>query len=80
MGTTKDDLRNWFRHGVASDHKYLIVLCDTFDWTDYDKYADTAVQAKAITSNPGSMQKVMEVYDLTMDMETQLAERGAWHP
>lgn len=79
MAATKADLRGWFRHGVASGHKYLIVLCDTYDWEDYDKYADSREGALEIVASPGDMTKIMEVYDLTMDMEAQMAERRAWH-
>lgn len=79
MAATKDDLRRWFRHGVAEGQAYLIVLCDTFDWDDYPKYAARKDWAQQIVDNPGDMQKVMEVYDLNMDMETQMTERRAWH-
>lgn len=79
MAATKDDLRRWFQHGVASGHRYMVVLCDTYDWEDYDKYADTRERALEIVASPGDMQKVMEVYDLNMDMEAQMAEHRAWH-
>jgi hypothetical protein len=82
LAATKDDLRHWFQKGRFSSerpYRYMVIRCDTFDWTDYPSYYETAADAKAITSNPGDMQRVMEVYDLHADMETQLAEHRAWH-
>lgn len=79
MAASMEDLRNWFRHGAASGHRYMIVLCDTYDWEDYSKYADSRQGAQEIVDNPGDMTRVMEVYDLEASMETQLAEYRAWH-
>lgn len=83
MAATKDDIRSWFRKGVFSSeapYRYMVIRCDTLTWDDYPSYCVTAAGAKAIISSPGYMQKVVEVYDLTMDMETQLSEQRAWRP
>lgn len=80
MAATKGDLRGWFQSAKQSPNlRYMVIRCDTFDWTDYPSYYETAEDAKKIVANPGDMQKVMEVYDLRMDMEAQMAEHWAWH-
>jgi len=38
MRTSKDDIRDWFKSGVRQEATHLIVICDTFDYTDYPVY------------------------------------------
>jgi hypothetical protein len=81
MGTTKDELRDWFDLGLSKGQAYMIVACDTYDWEDFPVYAKDAEEARLRFRqfNGPNMQKVMEVYDLSMDRETQMAEHRAWH-
>ena len=58
----------------------MIVVCDTFDWNDYpvfssaDQFAEKHKQHDDV-----NMQKIMEVYDLPLDPEVQIAEPRAFH-
>ena|ERR1035437_8641602 len=70
--TTKAEISEWFDRGLVEKAKYMIVLVDTFDHDDYPAYYDSADGCLRKYHNPGSMQRVMEVYDLTMDKEEQL--------
>jgi len=81
MGTTKDELREWFDRGVREGKAYMVVVCDTFDWEDYPIYARDAEEARKVhrEHNGVNMQRVMEVYDLKMDREAQMAEHRANH-
>jgi len=82
MAATKSDLRDWFikgRFSAQAPYGYMVIVCDMFDWTDYPVYVVSREAAQAVVASRGSMEKVMEVYDLDMDMETQLAEYRAWH-
>jgi hypothetical protein len=72
--TTKNDIGRWFDKGVSDGWKFMAVMCDTFDYSDYPKYFDSKVDLIEIQKDPGSMQKVMETYDLTADMWDQLAK------
>ena len=80
MATTKQDLRAWFDRAVREGTDFMLVICDTFDYEDYpvgctrDNF--TAVYRKYKTAD---MQRVMEVYDLSIDREQQMAERRAFH-
>lgn len=81
MAASYEDIKGWFDRGVEVGARYMIVVCDTFDhedypvlvgpekdfWVEHDKY------------NGRDMQRVMEVYDLHMDRDTQLAEGRAHH-
>lgn len=72
MAATREDLIQWFEAGVARKAIYMVVICDTYDHEDYPSYFASQNAARAKMLNPGSMQRVMEVYDLTADMDMQM--------
>ena len=84
MAASRSDIEGWFKRGKKEGQTHLIVMCDTYDWDDYPVYINTKegqdiekeVKEKLKGAN---MQKLMEVYDLSMDMESQLNERRAFH-
>ncbi len=76
--TTQDDIRKWIEREPHS--KYMLVICDTFDYNDYPAFVEDDKECLETIENPGKMQKVMEVYNLSLDIETQLKESRAWHP
>lgn len=82
MAATKTDLIVWFRQGVEDGYQRMIVWCDTFDYDDYPEYSDRTGQllrdyVDAKKANP--MTQLMEVYDLTADMDAQMSESRAFH-
>ena len=81
MGTSQADIREWFDRGVKQGAVYMIVVCDTFDHEDYPVYVgpEENVREHYDKYNWKNMQKVMEVYDLRMDRETQINEQRAFH-
>jgi len=76
MATTKQDIREWFERGVEQGATHLIVVCDTFNYEDYPVYVEKGQDAKKVyeAHNGPNMQRVMEVYNLSQDMEEQLNE------
>lgn len=73
--TTKEDIRGWFERGVEQKAKYMFVVCDTFDWQDFPSFAysvEDACEKLNKYSSGVNMTKLMEVYDLSKDMEKQL--------
>lgn len=76
--TTKSEISQWFDRGVAQGAKFMIVLCDTFDYDDYPSYHSTQSDAESEIKHPGHMQKVMEVYDLTADRDQQLDKQRCY--
>jgi hypothetical protein len=81
MATTKDEIRRWLKHGMESHATHMIVVCDTYDYEDYPSYVkggeDANDAVKRMSATP--MAKIMEVYDLSLPLEPQLAEYRAWH-
>lgn len=72
MPTTREDLSEWFDRGAQKGASYMVVVVDTFDYEDYPVFCDTKKEALIRMKDPGEMQRVMEVYDLKADKETQL--------
>ena len=77
MPVTRNRIKEWFLEGKSQNARYMLVLCDTFDYGDYPSFFHTAHTCLERKNNPGEMQRVMECYDLNMDMETQLKEYRA---
>jgi len=77
MPATIKDIRRWIKDAQEQNATHLIVVCDTFDWEDYyiAVKPDQDLQA-VITAHDGpNMQKVMEIYDLSLDINTQISRR-----
>lgn len=81
MAATKQNIREWLRRGKESGATHVIVVCDTWDYEDYPVYINPgeSVSEKLSYYQHADMQRVMEVYNLSMDIESQLAEGCAWH-
>ena len=81
MATIQEDIRAWIDEAKSKGATHLIVACDTFDHEDYPIPCMSAQECrdKFKSHNGPNMQKVMEVYDLSLDIEEQLNERRAMH-
>ena len=78
MPTTREDIQRWIDQGIKEGATDLVVVCDTFDYGDYPVYCKSPQDARDRVKAPGSMQKIMEVYDLTGDTESQLQLRRCY--
>ena len=78
MPTTVEDIRRWISQGQEEGATDMVVICDTFDYGDYPVYCKTPDAARDKVRNPGDMQRVMEVYNLTGDIEDQLSRRRCY--
>lgn len=81
MGTTREVIKGWIDRGLEQKATHLIVVSDTFDHDDYPVFAATDAEAieKYDEYNGKEMQRIMEVYDLRMDLAAQLEEKRAMH-
>jgi len=78
MAATKADIEGWFDRGVKEGYKYMLVICDTFDYDDYPSYFNDESCARARINRKGDMQKVMECYDLQAPKEPQMNVGRMW--
>lgn len=73
---TAQEIREWVLNAKAAGADFLIVKCDDWDHEDYPVSASRAEYDRLVKGSD----RVMEVYDLSMDLEAQLAEHRAYHP
>lgn len=80
MTTTKEDIDNWFERGIASLNRWMIVVCDTFDHDDYPvfvgEHSDFWKKFKEYDGK--NMNRIMEVYDLSLDKYSQINKTRCW--
>jgi hypothetical protein len=81
MAASRNDIAEWFKRGVERESTHMIVVCDTFDHSDYPVFVSSEqnVREEFEKYNGKNMQRVMEVYKLSDDMEGQLNEGRAFH-
>ena len=79
MAASKSEIAQWFDDGVKKGASHMIIVCDTFDYDDYPKYVMPGDDPREKANNLGSMQTLMEVYNLSMDKNTQLAASRAYN-
>jgi hypothetical protein len=79
--TTRSKIRTWLKKGIEKGATHVIIVCDTYDHGDFPVFVMPGEDAKqrADQERKKSMQKVMEVYNLSLDLESQLAEHRAFH-
>ena len=79
MAATKECIKNWLKRATKEDN-YMLVVCDTFDYEDYpvfvNKSEDVNNKIKRYSEN---MQRVIEVYNLSTDLESQLNANRVWN-
>jgi hypothetical protein len=82
MAATKQDIRRWLTVDVPDKATHMAVVCDTYDWDDYPVYVmegeDPHKRLEGYAKGE-NMAKLMEVYNLSMDIEKQMAEHRAFN-
>lgn len=67
------EIAGWFNKGVEDKKAFMAVWCDTYDYTDYPEYFDSAEDCQeGINTNGQNMKRLMEVYDLSKDRKEQM--------
>lgn len=83
MTTTVGEIRSWLTDAKKDGYTHVAIVCDTFDYEDYPVsiFATTEedVRKHVAAASSGKMQKLMEVYALHLDFESQLSEPRAHH-
>lgn len=81
MVTTRETIRGWLEEGIRQGATHMIVVCDTFDYEDYPSYVMPGedVREEASTYDGKNMQRIMEVYSFSQDIEAQLRQHRAFN-
>lgn len=76
MSTSTQTLTRWYDDGVAQGASHMVVVCDTYDWEDYPVYVmpdkDPTLDVVIQKHHNVNMQRIMEIYNLSMDRNEQL--------
>lgn len=80
MATSKEDISGWFDAGKKKKAGFMIIVCDTFDYGDYPVYADREDFKEKYTEHDGkNMQRIMEVYNLSLNKDLQMKQKRVFH-
>lgn len=81
MAASKEQIREWVERGVAMNATHVIIVYDRWDYEDYPAYVyqDQSVLHEISMRDEKDMLRVIEVYNLLMDIESQLNEFRAWN-
>lgn len=81
MSTSRQEIRSWLVDAKALGMTHCIIVCDTYDHSDYPVYVKPGQDPHQIYRNYNGvdMQRVMEVYNLSMDLEKQLNEHRSFN-
>jgi len=80
--TTKEDIRGWLKRAKKEKATHMLVVCDSFDYEDYPVFVmkgedvHEVIKEKCRSDN---MQRLMEVYNLSKDLEKQLNEQRSFN-
>ncbi len=76
MTTTRDDIRNWLVRTEAKEASHMLVVYDSFSRKDYPVYVKKRQHVREIAAryDGKDMDYLMEVYNLSMDLEAQIAK------
>lgn len=78
MAASNSDIGFWFDRLKAEGATHMVVVCDTFDYEDYPVPVKPGQSARDVAKqyDGENMQQVMEVYNLSMDRNTQVNTRA----
>lgn len=81
MAASKSQIREWVDRGVKAGATHVIIVYDRWDYEDFPVYVDKgqSVEDEVSYYNGENMCSVMEVYNLSMDINSQMDEFRAWN-
>lgn len=75
MSTTREQLQKWFYEGRRQGATHMLVICDTFDHSDYPVYVGVGQDPKKVANEKqysrANMQRLMECYALHKEFDEQ---------
>jgi hypothetical protein len=82
MPASREDISRWFDEAKLDGATHLIVATDTFDYEDYPvhvKKVEDFWEAYKLHNKETNMQRVTEVYDMSLPKDEQMAAPRAWN-
>lgn len=77
MSTSNEQLENWFNDGIENNQRWMLIICDTYEWSDYPVYfsadqKDECLKRISQAQAGDNMQRLMECYDFDISKSKQL--------
>lgn len=81
MAATKSQIKKWVDFGIKTGATHVIVVYDRWDYEDFPAYVykGQSVEERISSYDGKNMCSVMEVYNLSMDIDAQMNEFRAWN-
>ena len=76
------DVRKAVLGGNTGEYSHVLIVCDTFDYDDYVVYVKKGedIHSKVQYYNDFmQMRRIMEIYNYSLDINSQLNESKSWH-
>jgi hypothetical protein len=84
MPATRHDIAGWCQEAQDGGARWLVIKCDQFDYRgapdDKCCYPVALTRADEVWKVIENGDRTMEVYDLSLSLESQMGENRAWHP
>jgi hypothetical protein len=80
MAATKQEIKNWVEQGKEEECTHVIIAVDTWDHTDYPIFIKKGANVQdKIKYYETSQDRIMEIYNMNMDLETQLNQNRCYN-
>lgn len=81
MAASLDDIKRWVNSAKERNCTHLIVVCDSCDFDDYPVYVskDEDINERIEYYRKAEMQRIMEIYNMSMDLDSQLKDHRAYN-
>lgn len=81
MAATKEDIRGWLQEGKKRGATHVVIAVDTWDHEDFPSYVmpNESVQDRVYRYENKSDCRLMEVYNLSLDIEEQMRQGRAYN-
>ena len=81
MTATIRDIMDWLDEAKRKKATHLIVVCDTWDHDNYPVYVYKGDDVRTVAGKymGQNMQRIDEIYNMHMDLDTQLSATRAYN-
>lgn len=76
--STTEDIRKWFDDGAESGYDFMLIVCQENSENVFPVYTYVTTQAERIAEYTRMRHKVLESYDLSVDIDLQIKMKRAY--
>ena len=76
--STTEDIRKWYDDGEESGYDFMLIVCGINRDDPFPVYTHTSNHAQRIAEYESIKHKVLESYDLSVDIDLQIRMKRAY--